>query len=119
MLSFIAGRQSLKYGDERFVGPVGWRQNDQTCDAFTIQLKATKTLTLDYAYIAQVNRIFGNQAPIDSLEHWDSDSHLMRVIYDAGNVGKITGFAYLLDFENNPKTSLMRTMTLTISVKRR
>jgi Alginate export len=106
MIKVIVGRQALKFDDERFIGTIGWRQNDETCDALSLQLKPSKEITLDYVYIAQVNRIFGNQAPLDSLEEWDSDSHLLRATYDAGAAGKITGFAYLLDFYNSPKTSL-------------
>lgn len=104
-LSIIAGRQAIKYADERFVGSVGWRQNDQTYDALSLQYKPTAQLTFDYAYIAKVLRIFGTQSPLDTLEEWDSDSHLIRANYDAGAYGKFTAFANLLDFDNAPTSS--------------
>ena len=53
----------------------------------------TEKVDFDYTYIWDVNRIFGPDADKD----FDSDSHLVRLSYDDARIGKITGFAYLLD----------------------
>ena len=61
-----AGRQYIKFADERFIGAVGWRQNDQTFDAVVLENKSVKNLTFTYAFINQVNRIFGDSTPAEA-----------------------------------------------------
>lgn len=99
------GRQMIAYDDQRFVGSVGWRQNDQTFDAATIQYRPVDSLTLDYAYIDQVNRIFGSNAPRADLERWHSDSHLFHAEWKPASGHTLTGFLHHLDFENAPRFS--------------
>ncbi|RME67935.1 MAG: hypothetical protein D6781_12115, partial [Verrucomicrobia bacterium] len=57
------GRQRIVYDNARFVGDVGWRQNMQTYDAFTIRNTTIDGLVLNYAYIDQVNRVLGHDHP--------------------------------------------------------
>jgi hypothetical protein len=90
------GRQRLALDDQRFVGPVGWRQNEQTFDALRVVNKSVKNLTIDATYFNRVNRVFGNDSPQGNYE---GDSGLFNAGYQT-KVGKISGFAYLLDFEN-------------------
>jgi hypothetical protein len=90
------GRQRIALDDQRFVGPVGWRQNEQTFDAFRVVNKSLKNLVLDATYFSRVNRIFGKDSPQGVFE---GDSGLFNAGYQT-KVGKISGFAYLLDFEN-------------------
>ena len=40
--TITAGRQRIALDDQRFVGNVGWRQNEQTFDALRAQLAAAK-----------------------------------------------------------------------------
>ncbi|MBL8556208.1 MAG: hypothetical protein JNL41_18165 [Phenylobacterium sp.] len=92
----VVGRQRLVLGNARFVGNVGFRQNEQTFDAAKASFKATKDLTFTYAYVDKVHRIFGRHSP---QGEWDSDSHLMQV--DAKTAwGQLTGYGYLLEFKN-------------------
>ena len=86
--------------DQRFVGNVGWRQDEQTFDAlradFTLgRLKAT------YAYVFHVNRIFGQ-----ALD-WKSVSHLLNVTYAVADPLRLEGFVYALDFSNSPANSTL------------
>ncbi len=92
------GRQRIKLDDQRFVGNVGWRQNEQTFDAVKLDLMPTDQIDLTYAYLWNVNRIFGPDADRD----YESDSHLINVSYRDDVLGKITGFGYLLDFDDEP-----------------
>jgi hypothetical protein len=92
------GRQRLALDDQRFVGPVGWRQNEQTFDAFRVVNRSVPNLVIDATYFNQVNRIFGEDSPQGDYE---GDSALLNVSY-ATKIGKFTGFGYLLDFENVP-----------------
>jgi hypothetical protein len=96
------GRQYINFADQRFVGSVGWRQNDQTFDAAVVENKTIDGLTVIYAYVDQVNRIFGSDAPggYSALEYWEGDSHLIHAEYEGIEDLTLRGFAYLLDFDN-------------------
>ncbi len=93
--SIRVGRQRIELDNERFVGDVGWRQIDQTFDAVRLNIMPHEHIEGTYAYIWDVNRIFGPDADKD----FESDSHIIRLSYDDASFGKITGFAYLLDFD--------------------
>ena len=86
---FVAtlGRQRIILDNARFVGNVGWRQNEQTYDAARIDVTAVKNVTATYAYISQVNDIFFNDV--------DVENHLLNLGYKTP-VGKVTGYSYLL-----------------------
>lgn len=103
----IGGRQRIKLDNDRFIGNVGWRQNEQTFDAFSYKNTMVKDLSLYYAYIDQVNRIFGSEAPAtgNTAKKWDSDSHLINVSYSGFAGQKLTAYAYLLDFDNSAVNS--------------
>lgn len=93
-----AGRQPILIDDQRFVGNVGWRQDEQTFDA--LRLDATRgPLKLTYAYVVHVNRILGEK------RDWDSDSHLANLVWQAAPTLKLAAFAYVLDFQNSPANS--------------
>jgi len=93
------GRQYLKFSDQRFIGAIGWRQNDQTFDAAVIENHSIENLSFTYAYVDRVNRIFGSNAPSDNLEYWDGQSHLIHIEYKGIESLTLRGFAYLLDFD--------------------
>jgi len=108
----VVGRQDVIIDDQRFVGTIPWRQNDQTLDAALIQNQSIKDLKLTYAYVEQVNRIFGELAPARPLTRFRSDSHLIHIEYAGLPIGKIRGFGYLLDFgADSPLTRKFSTNT--------
>lgn len=113
------GRQYINFDDQRFIGAVGWRQNDQTFDAAVLQNKSIENLTFTYAYVDQVNRIFGSDAPSDSLEYWEGSSHLIHLNYGVCENIDLRGFAYLLDFDEastgNPATNSTDTYGLELA----
>ncbi len=92
------GRQVIILDNSRFVGNVGWRQNMQTFDAVSLKNSSIEKLDLTYAYVWQVKRIFGDTAL--GFTDFDSKSHLFNAAYSGLPVGKLTGYAYLLDLEN-------------------
>ncbi len=98
----IFGRQRINIGNQRFVGAVGFRQNEQTYDAVRVTTELTDGLNLDYAYIARVHRIFGDDSPVGEF---DSDTHALAATYDSGAYGKITGYAFLVDLDEAPALS--------------
>lgn len=89
------GRQRINVDDQRFVGNAGWRQNEQTYDSVRIVNQSIKKLTLDLAYVNQVNRVFGKESPVGRYE---GDNLLFTAGYQFP-VGKLTAYAYQLDFD--------------------
>lgn len=88
------GRQRIILDNQRFVGGVGWRQNEQTYDAFSITNKSIRYTNVFYAYVTNVNRIFGE----DNLQgDHDQKTHLLNVNYSGFSAGKLTGYVYLTD----------------------
>ena len=73
---FRIGRQRIIYDNARFIGNVGWRQNEQTYDSFSFDHKAGNGWAFKYAYIDKANRIFGNDVPAGEQEQ---DTHLANV----------------------------------------
>ena len=95
------GRQRLILDNARFVGNVGWRQNEQTFDAATVKNTSIENLTLFYGYINRTNRIFGSgDISAAGQEDFEGDSHLGNVSYAFGPELTLTGYAYFLDLNN-------------------
>ena len=90
------GRQRILLDDQRFVGNVGWRQNEQTFDAVRVVNKSVPTLIVDATYLNQVNRVFGPDSP---QGRWHGDGWLGNVAWQLP-IAKLTAFAYVLDFES-------------------
>jgi len=94
---FRIGRQRIIYDNARFVGNVGWRQNEQTYDSFSFGHKTGNGWNFQYAYVDKVNRIFGNDVPAG--EH-EQNTNLFNISYDVKDVGKLTGYYYDIDNED-------------------
>lgn len=59
------GRQKIVLDNARFVGDVGWRQNDQTFDAITYTNKVlVPSTTFNLAYVNKVHNIVGKIIPV-------------------------------------------------------
>jgi hypothetical protein len=92
--TLTAGRQRIVMDDQRFVGNVGWRQNEQTFDALRAQL-AGPNIKADVAYASQVNRVFGPDSPAG---RWHGDVVLANVA-KSWSAGTLTVFDYYLDID--------------------
>ncbi len=100
--SIKVGRQVITYRKapfHRFIGTILWRQNWQTFDAASIVNTAIADTKLSYAYIWNVNRIFGDDAP-NPLNYFDSNSHFLNAQYNGFSKVKLEAYAYLLEFDN-------------------
>jgi hypothetical protein len=84
------GRQGILLDNQRFVGGVGWRQDEQTYSGFTVASKLVTGLSLFYGYITDVNRVFAEAA-----DH-NHESHLINAKYETP-IGSIIGYGYLLE----------------------
>ncbi len=90
------GRQKINLDNQRFIGSVNWRQNDQTFDAIQFRNNSFENVELFYLYSNNVNRIQGNDHPLGDL---DSNIHALNVSYNLHKALKIVGYGYWLDFE--------------------
>ena len=91
------GRQRIKLDDDRFIGNVGWRQNEQTFDALRVQNTPFKGASLDISYIDGVNRIFGADSAIGQFENESFIANGSFIIPNLDYTVKLTAYAYLLD----------------------
>ncbi|HET6565407.1 MAG TPA: alginate export family protein, partial [Xanthomonadales bacterium] len=87
------GRQRIIYDNARFVGNVGWRQNEQTYDAAYFQQKMA-AVDFHLAYVWQVNRIFGDDVPAGQNEN---STVLGNLAYQFEGLGKLAGYYYDID----------------------
>ena len=97
-LSVVAGRQRILIDDQRFIGSVGWRQDEQTFDGVKADY-AIGRFKATYAYLWKVNRILGE------ARDWDSDSHLFNATWSPSEAVRLEGFVYALDFSNSAANS--------------
>jgi hypothetical protein len=98
------GRQYLTYRPaplHRFIGTVPWRQNWQSMDAITVENRSVENLRVNYAYVDNVNRIFGADNPNQDLANSPMSSHLVNLQYTGSSWGDLEGFYYHLDYDRN------------------
>lgn len=91
------GRQRIALDNHRFVGTVGFRQNEQTYDGFTIINKSLADTNIQLGYISNVNRIFGEDV---SIGDHDQSSTYLNVSYSGLSFGKLTAYYYDIDNED-------------------
>ncbi|WP_196137979.1 alginate export family protein [Aliikangiella sp. G2MR2-5] len=88
------GRQRILIENQRFVGGVGWRQNEQTYDGLTVNTKFGE-VNFNYAYVSNVNRIFGEDVDAGDHEH---NTHLINADMKLGD-GKLSGYYFAIENE--------------------
>ncbi len=96
------GRQRIALDDQRFVGNVGWRQNEQTFDALRVVNRHIANITVDVSYVNQVNRIYGPNGKGVNTGRYTGDNLLANVSWQT-SLGRLTGFGYLLKFDQLPQ----------------
>ena len=91
------GRQRIKLDNDRFIGNVGWRQNEQTFDSFLLVNKSLPSTTITAGYITNANRVIGDGAALDA-GNAHMKSPIFNVNYKGFSFAEIVGYAYLLDY---------------------
>jgi hypothetical protein len=95
-LTVTLGRQRINLDDQRFVGSVGWRQNEQTFDAVRAEVHRG-VFVLDATYANRQNTIYGTDGN-------PRDYYSGKFTFVNGGIkdGALTlkGFAYLLDYDS-------------------
>jgi hypothetical protein len=96
------GRQRVLLDNERFVGGVGWRQNEQTYDALSVTTAAIPRTSLMYAYVGQVRRITGQTSSSGSM---NVDAHLLNARITINDGWSVTPYFYYIDNQDAAATS--------------
>lgn len=91
------GRQRILLDNQRFVGGVGWRQNEQTYDALTVTTGALPATDLSYTHINQVRRIFGDGVPAGKQR---VDAHLLNARVRILDDWSLVPYLYHLDYDD-------------------
>ncbi|PWF48987.1 alginate export family protein [Massilia glaciei] len=98
------GRQRIKLDNDRFVGNVGWRQNEQTYDAVTVVNTSLPATTLTAGYITNVNRVFSDRAAARTAGpaggNHKMGSTILNARYTGFKPGELSAYAYLLDYDS-------------------
>ncbi len=90
------GRQRIVLDNQRFIGGVAWRQNEQTYDGISASAKVAGNGNLYLAYVYNINRIFGDDSPIGNH---DTNTYLANFAWPLNDYIKLT--AYYYDIDNN------------------
>jgi hypothetical protein len=90
------GRQRINIEDQRFVGSVGWRQNEQTFDSVRLEHVDSKGLKADLAYSWSVRTIWGIDGR-GSRQQAIGGNNVFATISHPTLLGTLSGFAFLVD----------------------
>jgi Alginate export len=96
-----AGRQRINLDDQRFVGSVGWRQNEQTFDAVRAEWTGIKGVKADLTYAWSQRTIWGVDGFGARQTAVGGDNILGNLSYKGKTFG-VTAFAYLADLDEAP-----------------
>lgn len=98
------GRQRINLDNQRYIGGVGFRQNEQTFLATTIASKTFKDTEIYLGYITQVRRIWGEDrtdGEPDNLGKHDHSSKYLNISYSGIKHTKATLYHYDIDNEES------------------
>ncbi len=90
------GRQRINLNNQRFVGGVAWRQNEQTFDGLSVHTSFSDS-KFTYAYVNNVNDILN--------ENLISQHHFLNYQWQGSDVFNLAVYGILLDFDDNPNNS--------------
>lgn len=90
------GRQRINLDDQRFVGSVGWRQNEQTFDAVRVETRVAPKLEVDLTYAWSDRTIWGIDGRGARQQAIGGDNFFAHFGW-TNPLGTLTGFAYLVD----------------------
>lgn len=93
------GRQRIILDNARFVGNVGFRQNEQTFDALRVDYRLGEDWVLRAIHLDRVNRIFGDSHPNPLSAEFDVNTQLVNLAWSTDRMA-LTGYAYLYENED-------------------
>ncbi len=105
-----AGRQRINLDNQRLVGAVGWRQNEQTFDALWLEARPGTAWTLRYGWLGRVHRVAGDEAIDPMARERRLDTHLFNAAW-TGAPGTVVGYGYWHE-DRDVATASTRTLGL-------
>lgn len=87
------GRQRIVLDNARFIGNVGWRQNEMTYDAVLLTNTSLPKTTVNLAFISNANNIFFGDFRLHG--------QLANIAYAPVTWLKLVAYGYLLDFKDS------------------
>jgi hypothetical protein len=109
-VSATLGRQRLLFDNQRWIGNVGWRQNEQTFDALSVDWTIAKAWSARYAWLDRVHRVAGDHARDPLARERDLDTHLLELAWKHG-VQSLCGYTWLHE-DQDAATASTRTLGL-------
>ncbi|RMH93791.1 hypothetical protein EBB59_03865 [Lysobacter pythonis] len=100
-----AGRQRLALDNQRFIGNVGWRQNEQTFDAIGGQFDITARTRARAIWLNRVRRVFGDNAIAPLARERRLDGRLLTVEQGLARAGTLAGYGYWIEDKDVPGAS--------------
>lgn len=104
-LTLTVGRQRINLDDQRWVGSVGWRQNEQTFDAVRAEASLGPVM-LDATYADRQRTILGIDA--GARTRYQGDFVFLGAGTKLGPVA-VKAFAYLLDYDPTAQAGALAT----------
>ena len=95
------GRMVVELGNERFVGDVGFRQNQQTYDGFMVDAAPADGHRVRYLYMTRAHRFLGDDHPVGEF---DMRGHLLHYEHARLNADKLTAYGYFIEMRNRGLT---------------
>jgi hypothetical protein len=95
--TFSAGRQLVNHMNQRFLGGVGWRQNEQTLDGYRLDQRFSANLSAELGHYFNVNRVFG---PTGTGADQRANINTALVQWQVSPAHQLAAFGYDLDFDN-------------------
>ena len=113
------GRERIELDDQRFVGGNSFWQNEQTFDGLNVSYNLFSATKVFYAYINNVNRIFGDQStpdlspiegidaprPLNYLGDHEHQTHLFHVNTQDWDYQELSVFYYDIDNKDAVRSS--------------
>jgi hypothetical protein len=103
-ISVIGGRQRIKLNNDRIIGNVGFRQNEQTFDAITFTAKPGAKLGITGGFIDRANRIFGEHNPDEFKANTDLNMIFLNLTH-ACSAGEFDLYYTGIEFDDSPAAS--------------
>lgn len=98
-LDLTLGRQRLIFDNQRFIGNVGFRQDEQTFEAFSALYNGIPNWIFNYAFVDRVNGI-------TNVLNADVNDQLFNIAYTGFVPGKFSVYSYELKNEESNVTVL-------------
>jgi hypothetical protein len=98
------GRQEINLSNQRLVGSVAWRQDQQSFDGVGISSMpynaGATNLTFGYHYLNRVNRVFPDSSVTNPFQgNLDMSTHLAQATYKLDGYGQLVAYGLFLDYD--------------------